>query len=660
MASLTALCLGDAVYPLIPDEVLATDISDGLWLTSYILFGLTALVPSMRNLTEPSDAPTAPESSGRLALIGASLAVLPIFAIYQRFFMDHQDLAVVGIVGVTALVAIVLRMRELSAVHKRLESRYASLLANASDAFAIVGADGRLTYASPASKRILGYNPEQLAGRSAIEFVHPSAASRAINVVAKVAEQPGNQLETELRMQRADGEWRWLSVIATNRTDDPEVSGIVLNFRDVTDKHEDEGRLDMQARVLDEVQHAVLVTDSAGEVTYWNHAAETLLGWPADDVLGRPLLDIGLMPDTESSRAFVARLREGKVTGEHELRRRDGGRVTALVTNSSMRDPEGKSSGSIAVAVDITDRKQLEQRLHVQAFTDSLTGLANRALYLDRVEHVLAKRARGGHQPTPAVLFLDIDDFKTVNDSMGHTAGDELLKTLAQRLMLAVRPSDTAARLGGDEFAILLEDASQDEAEVVAQRLLAALAVPVKVGDREVKTSASIGIAVPDGTGHATAESLLRNADLAMYRAKARLQGSYAVYQPGMHEAALRRLELKADLQRAIETDGLTLDYQPIYRLRRGQGRGSGGSAALGPSGSWADPDGGDPHPGRSDGLDDAAWRLGARARLSRGATLAGSTRQQRRASIRKRQRIGSGAARSGLRKPRGRHSRPD
>jgi predicted signal transduction protein with EAL and GGDEF domain len=145
------------------------------------------------------------------------------------------------------------------------------------------------------------------------------------------------------------------------------------------------------------------------------------------------------------------------------------------------------------------------------------------------------------------------------------------LKTLAQRLISVVRPSDTAARLGGDEFAILLEDASQEEAEGVAQRLLAALAVPVKVGDREVKISASIGIAVPDGTSRSTAESLLRNADLAMYRAKARVQGSYAVYLPGMHEAALRRLELKADLQQAIEHDGLALDYQPIFQLAGGK-----------------------------------------------------------------------------------------
>jgi diguanylate cyclase (GGDEF)-like protein len=223
----------------------------------------------------------------------------------------------------------------------------------------------------------------------------------------------------------------------------------------------------------------------------------------------------------------------------------------------------------IVVAFDITDRKKLEERLQQQAFTDGLTGLANRALFLDRVGHVLARR-RSKARDRMAVLFLDVDDFKTVNDSMGHIAGDELLVVLGQRLKSVVRPNDTAARLGGDEFAILLEDTGQSDAEVVAQRVLAELARPVHIGGREVHISVSIGIAVPDPARATSSAELLRDADLAMYRAKTMLQGSYAVYQPGMHEAALRRLELKADLQQALESDGLELEYQPIFELERG------------------------------------------------------------------------------------------
>jgi len=570
VASLTLLWLGDLVYPLVADETLAANLSDGLWMISYALFGLTALVASMRNLTERSDAPTAPEATRRLVLIGAVVSVVPAFAVYQKFVNDHQDLAVTGISGAIVIVAILIRMRELAAVHSRIESRYASLLANASDAFAIISPEGVLQYASPASKRVLGYEPTDLVGRSALDFVHPRAVGNALKVIGRVSEKPGNQADIELSIQRAEGNWRWLSIVATNRMDDPVVSGIVLNFRDVTERRADENRIDMQARVLDEVQHAVMVTDSGGRVSYWNHAAEALFGWQATEVVGRRLSEIDLMADPARTAELVAGLGEnGRVSGEYELRRRDGTMLTALLTNSAIADREGHGTGMIAVAVDISDRKQLEQRLQVQAFTDALTGLANRSLFLDRVAHVISRGNRVGVQPRLAVLFLDLDDFKTVNDSMGHIAGDQLLKTLADRLTAILRPSDTAARLGGDEFAVLLEDSSVADAELVAQRLLAALAMPVRVSGLEVTISASIGIAVPTGD-ETTAESLLRDADLAMYRAKAVMQGSYTTYQPGMHEAALRRMELKADLQRAIETDGLALEYQPIVRLRDG------------------------------------------------------------------------------------------
>ena len=192
-----------------------------------------------------------------------------------------------------------MRMRELGLVHGRLERRYSSLLANASDAFAIISPEGKLAYASPASNRVLGYDPE-FARRSLRAGAGPSQwrAGRGSRAAPR-GQEPGNQEETELRMQRADGEWRWVDIIATNRTDDPEVSGIVLNFRDVTERRENEGRLDMQAEVLDEVQHAVLVTDATGKVTYWNGAAEALLGWPAAEVIGKPLAEVGLMADAQ-------------------------------------------------------------------------------------------------------------------------------------------------------------------------------------------------------------------------------------------------------------------------------------------------------------------------------------------------------------------------
>ena len=191
---------------------------------------------------------------------------------------------------------------------------------------------------------------------------------------------------------------------------------------------------------------------------------------------------------------------------------------------------------------DVTEHKELEERLHRQAFTDALTGLANRPLFIDRLDHVLARRLRD-QKATVSVLFMDVDDFKTVNDSLGHSAGDQLLVALAERLRRTLRPADTAARLGGDEFAVLLENAGDADARRVAERLLASLAEPVLIGDHEVQISVSVGIAVDVGGRDVKADEVLRDADLAMYSAKSSQPGTFAVYEPAMRERAMLRLQ---------------------------------------------------------------------------------------------------------------------
>jgi diguanylate cyclase (GGDEF)-like protein len=200
-----------------------------------------------------------------------------------------------------------------------------------------------------------------------------------------------------------------------------------------------------------------------------------------------------------------------------------------------------------------------------QAFNDPLTGLANRTLFLDRLEHALLRAERSGTAVT--VLFLDLDRFKVVNDSLGHAAGDELLVAVAGRLKGCLRKAETAARLGGDEFAVLLQESRErDEGPRVAERMLAALRDPFMLHGNEVFITASIGIA----TGREEADDLLRNADVAMYRAKATGKDRHEVFEPGMHAAAVARLELEGDLQRALERDELILNYQPLVSLGTG------------------------------------------------------------------------------------------
>jgi len=220
---------------------------------------------------------------------------------------------------------------------------------------------------------------------------------------------------------------------------------------------------------------------------------------------------------------------------------------------------------------DITERKRLQDELAHQAFHDSLTDLPNQALFRDRVEHALIRAQR--LQTRVAVLFIDLDNFKTVNDSLGHTVGDELLVAVTDRLIDVLRQGDTAARMGGDEFAVLLEDLEDTAvASHIADRVIEQLRQPFRVAAKEVYVGASVGIAF-DGRG-AMADQLLRNADLAMYTAKVRGRGQSQVYEPAMHDAALERLEVEGDLRRAVERGELIVYYQPIVDVAGGAMRG--------------------------------------------------------------------------------------
>jgi diguanylate cyclase (GGDEF)-like protein len=242
--------------------------------------------------------------------------------------------------------------------------------------------------------------------------------------------------------------------------------------------------------------------------------------------------------------------------------------VEALGTNQLADEAIG---GIVLNVRDISERKAFLAELEHQAFHDTLTELPNRALFRDRVGHALAAQRRD-HLPV-AVLFLDIDDFKNVNDSLGHAAGDEVLREVGRRLEDCMRTVDTAARLGGDEFAILIhETESELQAIEIAHRVMEALQGAIALAGRDVTIASSIGIAFSDHTmvSGRDAEELLRNADTAMYMAKENGKGQYQVFQPEMHAKALARLELKTDLQRALDAGEFTLRYQPIMDLARG------------------------------------------------------------------------------------------
>ena len=257
---------------------------------------------------------------------------------------------------------------------------------------------------------------------------------------------------------------------------------------------------------------------------------------------------------------------------EYRLIARDG-KVVWVIDDEAViaRDGDGRPKMVQGILVNITDRKDLEDQLRHQALHDPLTGLPNRVLFVDRLSHALVRRQAAAGL---AVLFVDLDDFKAINDTLGHAAGDELLRLVAERLVGVLRAEDTACRLGGDEFAFLLEDADRARAEQVARRILAALAIPFQLGERAATLTASIGIATRDtlveGDPVQTADEMLRDADTAMYVAKARGKELFEVFERGMEDPIARRRELLAALERALQVDDeLLIEYQPIVDMRR-------------------------------------------------------------------------------------------
>jgi diguanylate cyclase (GGDEF)-like protein/PAS domain S-box-containing protein len=314
-----------------------------------------------------------------------------------------------------------------------------------------------------------------------------------------------------------------------------------------------------------------MIVGADGMIAYESPAAERVLGLRAEERLGQPAFGI-IHPDDrtfgENLLAGVMQTPGAEVSGELRARHADGSwRSIDAVLKNLLDDP---AVGGVVINYrDVTTRKTLEEELTRQAFHDSLTGLANRALFADRLEHALSRTRRFG-QPV-AVLFIDLDDFKTVNDSLGHGEGDLLLVAVAERLQKALRAVDTIARMGGDEFAVLLEDPADTSAPVeVAQRLLAALEPPFERGAKELFVHASVGIAVSSAKSM-TPGDLLRDADVSMYTAKSNGKNRVEVFKPSMHAAALARLALKGDLERALERGEFALLYQPIIHLKSGQ-----------------------------------------------------------------------------------------
>jgi diguanylate cyclase (GGDEF)-like protein/PAS domain S-box-containing protein len=335
-------------------------------------------------------------------------------------------------------------------------------------------------------------------------------------------------------------------------------------------------RRSSEARFSSLVQHAsdlITVVGPNAQIVYQSPSSERVLGYPPHELLGTRFdrlvapEDAGRLLRLLADGSAYAR-RDGELI-ECTLRHHDGSLRQFEILHTNLLDDE-HVQGIVLNARDISERKAFEEQLAHQAFHDPVTNLPNRALFVERVRHAIGRARREDSEL--GVIFLDIDDFKTINDSLGHGAGDAALIDVAKRLSDSIRSSDTAARFGGDEFVVLLEDLDNVQTAVeVAERVLEDLRRPLTVAGKELVVRGSIGISILEGRSTASADDLIRDADAAMYIAKRDGKGGYRLFEPEMHAGVLARLELRADLQRALEGGQFELYYQPIVRLADGR-----------------------------------------------------------------------------------------
>ena len=606
VASIVSLLMTDCAYnyALLVGSFNHQLIYDAGWIAYLVLWGAAALHPSMRRLEEPVQAGTR-LTRVRLLLLTVACLIAPGVGIwYER---RSADVLVIVAASVVLFLLVVARMVGLV---RREESRtgheqalrragvrltategdrvYESVIAavrevvsdEAAQIRLVVCTDDSLALAASSEPvaagtgfdadasgwlhstlRHVGSLPAAAVPASVRDAVHLQATGYALFSRLTVRSETGGALVIGTERPLSADELDLLSSLSTHISLSLESAALAAEAH----------RQKSEARFRSLVANAtdmITVLDAAGIVTYQSPSIERVLGYTAQETEGSRF-DRLL---AEADRPRLAQILDGHAEGaetisiECSLRNADGRWLQFEVRVTDLLDDE-HVNGLVLNSRDISERKAFEEQLSHQAFHDPVTGLANRALFGDRVGHALVGTHRTGVQL--AVLFIDLDDFKTVNDSLGHQAGDAVLVEVAHRLEQAVRPEDTVARFGGDEFAILLDEvASSDEAAMIADRVLAALQQPVLLHGKEVYARASVGICMSDEDLRAQdAEEFLRNADLAMYMAKRDSKGSYRLFEPAMHERVVERLELRAELQRALGLGQFEVYYQPVVHL---------------------------------------------------------------------------------------------
>jgi len=429
-------------------------------------------------------------------------------------------------------------------------------------------------YFSPEWKALLGYRPDEIENNATAwdQLIHPEDRPRAQARLDRYLRREAASYAADFRVQCQDGRYRW--VHARGMIVQSDSAGAPLRMigthADVHERKQAEERLRLSAAVLEHAKEAIVTTDAENRIIAVNPAFTAITGYSAEEVIGK---NPRCLSSGRHSRCFYRRMwhslqRVGAWEGEVWNRRKNGDVYPQWLSISLIRDNDGNITHHIGVASDNTERKAVQERLEHLAHFDTLTQLPNRLLVRDRLQQALHAARR--QNTTLALLFIDLDRFKIINDSLGHHVGDTLLQSVAERILACVRDMDTVGRHGGDEFTVVLPEADRAAAALIAQRIVESVSTPYFLCNHELAISSSIGVAAYPADGE-DVDTLLQNSDTAMYHAKQAGCANVRFFESDMNASANRQLEMAAGLRKALQANQFELHFQPQVEIATGQ-----------------------------------------------------------------------------------------
>ncbi|MDH5679114.1 MAG: EAL domain-containing protein [Nitrospinota bacterium] len=436
----------------------------------------------------------------------------------------------------------------------------------------LVHMDQSLKMVNSAVCALLGYEEDELLQMRFCDFTHPDDMAINEALFEDLKSGKGQTYEIVKRIKRKNGDIRYARLTATPVMDSmgaPKLGAITME--DMTRDEEAAEKLRIAAKIYENSEEGVVVTDRSGVIQFVNPAFTFITGYSPEEALGK---NPNILKSGRHSKEFYelmwgSLIAEGTWQGEIWNRHKSGEAFLERLRITSILDQEGKVTHYTAVFSDLTQVHNKEEEIRFQAYHDILTGLPNRSLYLDRVRQAITRAQRGGKKL--AVMFLDLDDFKKINDRLSHSAGDLLLQGVSARLISCLRETDTVARIGGDEFTILLEDVDgEKQSSVVAGKIMRSISEPYLYDSEELYISASLGISLYPADGNSV-EDLMKNADTAMYHAKDQGKNNFQFFTEPMNQRVIKRLEVESNLRKALDKGEMFACYQPKIDLKTGR-----------------------------------------------------------------------------------------